>query len=598
MEKYPLERFACLFNATSDRADGNVPFPHLADGEANQCSVFSRTRKKTVSLTSLVRSELDEPSFLALIAEQCGQVRHFRETKGCLPEPLWYANVELAAFCQDGKTLAHEWSSGDERYTYEETQERLDRARNFGPTTCVKFHSLKLDICEKCPHWVAKKFKSPIVLGRITPGPTPNHGTEQSSSPSEAINWEHTQGGALKSKSYRNAHSGLQTLGLSFRHDSFHDRKFIEGDALAEGGGELSDALCRELREILIRRFSVDPGADNVKEAAERLCEANPFDPIRDYLNGLRWDGQRRLERLLLDYFGAPDTELNRALGRIILTAAVRRARKPGCKFDLIVVLEGLEGKNKSSAIEILAGKENFSDQTILGQSDREQQEKLKGVWLYEIADLTGMKRADVEHVKAFASRTHDRARPAYGRFLVNQPRRCVFIATTNETVYLKSQTGNRRFLPVKTGNIDNEALVRDRDQLWAEAACLEAKGHSIELPRELWKAAHEEQEQRRETDPWEDALADVEGEVIEGEERISSAKLLALELGIPRDRQTDVHSKRLGRVMRRLGWQGPKSIWIECRTQRGYRRPTSKAPAGGGEAPRRRRPLTSQARG
>ena len=165
----------------------------------------------------------------------------------------------------------------------------------------------------------------------------------------------------MKAKSYPNTYKGLLILGLSFKYDVFHDRKLVEGDILGATGPELSDAMCRALREALIKRFRVDPGIDNVREAAERLCEANRFDPICDYLDGLQWDRQKRLERLFPTYFGADDTELNRALGKIMLTAAVRRARKPGCKFDLIPMLEGPEGVSKSSAIELLAGKENFS---------------------------------------------------------------------------------------------------------------------------------------------------------------------------------------------------------------------------------------------
>jgi predicted P-loop ATPase len=212
-------------------------------------------------------------------------------------------------------------------------------------------------------------------------------------------------------------------------------------------------------------------------------------------------------------YMSADDTPLNRAIGRLWLIAAVRRARQPGCKFDQIPVLEGPEGKGKSKVIQLLAGADNFSDATIIGLRDKEQQEACRGRWLYEIPDLSGLGKADIEHAKAFASRTHDRARPAYGKATIDQPRRCVFVGTTNDSNYLKSQTGNRRFWPVKTGTVHAEAVERDRDQLWAEAAYYEAQGAPIDLAEELWSAAGAAQEARREVDPWEDMLGDANGD-------------------------------------------------------------------------------------
>ena len=102
----------------------------------------------------------------------------------------------------------------------------------------------------------------------------------------------------------------------------------------------------------------------------------------------------------MIDYMGAEDTALQRTFGRLLLVAAVRRVRQPGCKFDQIGVLEGPEGTGKSKALETIAGRENFSDQTILSQSDKEQQELLRGVWIYEIAELAGMRRSEVEKQK------------------------------------------------------------------------------------------------------------------------------------------------------------------------------------------------------
>jgi putative DNA primase/helicase len=306
---------------------------------------------------------------------------------------------------------------------------------------------------------------------------------------------------------------------------------------------------------------------------------------VVDYLNGLKWDGTPRLDGWLSTYLGAEETPLNRAIGRATLVAAVRRVRRPGCKFDHILTLEGEEDKGKSTAIALLAGTENFSDQTILTQSDKEQQEMLRGVWIYEIADLAGMKRAEVEKVKAFASRTHDRARPAYGRRRVDAPRRCIFIATTNEDEYLKSQTGNRRFWPVLvavTGPIDTAGLQRDRDQLWAEAAHDEATGEAITLPHELWGEATQAQDKRREHDPWDDILAEVTGLVyptadnLAEEERIATTELFKVYLEMSADRVGWYDHQRLKRAMHRLGWEGPDLLRFGSKRRRGYFRKVS----------------------
>jgi predicted P-loop ATPase len=310
---------------------------------------------------------------------------------------------------------------------------------------------------------------------------------------------------------------------------------------------------------------------DNVFQAATRACEKNRFDPVCDYLDSLRWDGKPRIDRWLHVYCNAEDTALNRAYSRIILVAAVHRTRQPGCKFDQILVLEGIEGTNKSSAIALLAGQENFSDQTILGLDDQRQQERTRGVWLYEIADLAGMKKSEVEKVKAFASRTHDRARAAYARTVDERPRRCIFIGTTNDETYLRSQTGNRRFWPIKTGRIDLNALQRDRDQLWAEAAHFEKRGMSLVLPESLWEEASRQQEARREQDPWEEELISVKGEIYPvssdapgtGQEERISTKDLLWHLRKDIANATDYDTKRIGHCMRRLGWTGPKLLRI-----------------------------------
>jgi hypothetical protein len=387
-------------------------------------------------------------------------------------------------------------------------------------------------------------------------------------------------------KTLKNTIVACQKLGITFANDTFHRRKLVGGHVIERYAGEVSDDACRVLRQVIIDRFGFDPGLENVIEAAATLCLQNSFNPVLDYLDGLTWDGVPRLETWMIDYLGAENTPFIRAVSRIVLIAAVRRAWKPGTKFDQIIVLEGPQGTNKSTSLVIMAGEENFSDQTLLGQDDRRAQELLAGVWMYEASDLAGWRKAETEAIKALASRTHDRARPAYGRHIVSQPRTCVIFATTNNDDYLKDATGNRRFWPVRTTTIDLDALRRDRDQLWAEAAHYETQGASIVLPKSLWATAAAQQEARRASDPWEDVLADVKGTLCTNpasgapEHRVLTDELFT-ELGmvVAKDR-TDYGAKRIASCMLRLGWTRAGMIRVGTnRKGRGFVKPV--APAG-----------------
>ena len=397
--------------------------------------------------------------------------------------------------------------------------------------------------------------------------------------PGEEPEWPDLTKDHKPKRTYRNARAAIMASGVVCSYDEFHDRMLVAGHEINQWAGELSDAVNVVLRQLIIDKFEFDPGKDNIADAATELCLEHRFDPIVDYLDGLDWDGKSRLETWVIKYLGAADTPLNRAMGKLALVAGVRRVRNPGCKFDHILTLEGGEGTMKSTSIVTLAGVENFSDQTILSASDKEQQELVRGIWIYEIADLAGMKRAEVEKIKAFTTRTHDRARPAYGRRRVDAPRRCIFIATTNEDEYLQSQTGNRRFWPVRTGVIDIEGMRRDRDQLWAEAAAVEAKGDSLVLPRDLWSEAKTAQDERRQSDPWDDILAEVQGrlypsENVGKEEWIKAQELLSM-LSVTTDRASTEVYKRLKRVMERLGWRDGRHYFGGKHQVRGYRRET-----------------------
>ena len=354
-----------------------------------------------------------------------------------------------------------------------------------------------------------------------------------------------------------NTRKAIQGLSIVCEYDTFHEKMKLGGHAIGQWAGDLSDNAVQMLRGVIRDVYGFDPGKDNAFDAATLECLQNAYDPVLDYLSDLKWDGRRRLESWLHTYMGAEASELHSEMGRLVLIAAVRRARLPGAKFDQIIVLEGPEGRGKSSAIEILAGADNFSDQTILSLDDRGQQEAMQGIWLYEIADLSGMRRAEVEHIKAFASRNRDRARPAYGRTRVDRPRRCIFFATTNDESYLKSQTGNRRFWPVPCGHVDLEALRRDRDQLWAEAAVYEAKGVPIMLGERYWKAARAAQESRIETDEWEMHIAKwLHNKVPRPDMGVTISDILFGVFQMIPEKIGRAEQMRVAAIVRKLGWE------------------------------------------
>lgn len=375
---------------------------------------------------------------------------------------------------------------------------------------------------------------------------------------------------------FENTRIAILQLGITTEHDEFSDRMILGGHHVQQWAGDVSDHACVAIRTLITREFHFDPKKENVQEAVHSLCIENPVDPVSDSLAALKWDGKPRLDSWMVRLLRAEDTAYNRAVGRLLLRGMVERAREPGCKFDYIVVLEGRQGTGKSTALSVLCGDDRwFSDENLLSQNETRRAELLRGVWLFELAELAGMKKADVEDIKAFASRRFDRYRAAYARYVTTQQRRCVLIGTTNSPFVNRDETGARRFLPVETGSIDLAGLRAERDQLMAEAW---AASDPIVLPEELWSVAAGIVEARVERHPWEDKLATlIPQERRGGQDRCSSAWLLSDFLGVPVDRQGRQHDRELRVAMNRLGWDGPKPIRLHSfpSTIKGYTRPT-----------------------
>ena len=262
-------------------------------------------------------------------------------------------------------------------------------------------------------------------------------------------------------------------------------------------------AQLKALIDIHYETFS----SRNHDVAFTKVVEDRHFHPLREKLDALpEWDGIPRLETLYIDYLGAKDSKYIRAATRKPFVAAVARIYTPGIKFDSIAVLVGPQGCGKSTIIARM-GKEYYSDSlNLLDMKDKAGAEKLQGYWILELGELAGMKKADIELVKAFASRTDDIYRPSYGRTVESHPRQCVILGTTNsESGFLRDITGNRRFWPInvtgeskkKPWDITNEEV----EQLWAEAKYLYRHGETLTLNSEENAEAVEEQIGAMETD-------------------------------------------------------------------------------------------------
>lgn len=220
-------------------------------------------------------------------------------------------------------------------------------------------------------------------------------------------------------------------------------------------------------------------------EAIETVAHTRPFHPVREYLARVKWDETPRLDKWLVHVIGeSPETltpakfEYLTQVGRFWLIAMVARVMEPGCKFDYCPVLEGPGGLGKSTLARALGSSDFFSDAHFDLTRGKEGQEQVQGVWLYELAELANLGKAEVNLIKAFISMMVDRYRPSYGRTVESFPRQCVMVGTTNEDTYLRDRTGNRRFWPVPVRfRIRLEWLLRHRDALFAEAYQAYLKG-------------------------------------------------------------------------------------------------------------------------
>jgi len=270
------------------------------------------------------------------------------------------------------------------------------------------------------------------------------------------------------------------------------------------GASQWVDSDDAALRLYLERMYGIS-SKDKIYDAVNVVAQRNRFHPVREYLEGCIWDGVPRVETLLVDYLGAEDSPYTRAVTRKTLAAAVARIFRPGCKFDYMLTIHGEQGIGKSALAAKLGGPW-FSD-TFFTVQGKDAYEQIQGVWIMEVGELAGMRKAEAEAVKLFVSKQADRFRPAYGRRVQDFPRQCIFIGTTNEAQFLRDTTGNRRFWIVSTPNRPTRDMWKELTPemvclIWAEAVEIFRAGEELRLPDELEAEAREVQETYKEENP------------------------------------------------------------------------------------------------
>jgi len=284
------------------------------------------------------------------------------------------------------------------------------------------------------------------------------------------------------------------------------------------------------------------------------------------------WDGVPRLETWLQTYLTVPDSEYARAVGPRWLISAVARIYEPGCRADHVLILEGAQGEQKSTAVRVLAVNPSWSTGRLSQLSNKDAMMEVAGVWLVEIAELDALSKAKTSAIKQFLTNPNDRFRPPYGKYVTRQSRQCVFAGTINPPVggYLTDITGNRRYWPVRClDRIDLDALKRDRDMLWAEAVVQFKAGAPwwLETP-ELEALATAEQEARVIADPWEPMIR----KLLDKRDSISVTEALE-ELGLFGAQQTQIAMNRVAKILARLGLTQHRPRAPDGRRERRYYR-------------------------
>lgn len=338
---------------------------------------------------------------------------------------------------------------------------------------------------------------------------------------------------------------------LSARIEWAADPPTIPGMIHPVPGDAFTDEDFTYIGHYFARKRGVTFGRESIRDAVRAAAKQNSYDSLTDYLDSLTWDGTPRVDTWLARYLGAVDNAYSTFVGRSWMISAVARAYQPGCQVDHMLVLEGHQGEGKSSALAILAGKWFLPELPRINNKDALV--ALLGRWIVNIEELSAVTGLSWESVKSFLTLRTDIFRAPYAALAETRPRRCVFAATTNRDDYATDDTGNRRLWPILCRSIRLDGLELDRDQIWAETVELYRRGVPWHPTDPAMRSALEvEQTMRGTDDPWVWAVLSILSE----DPRPLNTRGLLGSIGVSPDRQTAKEARRLGKILRKIGFR------------------------------------------
>ena len=340
-----------------------------------------------------------------------------------------------------------------------------------------------------------------------------------------------------------------------FSHQIIIKRQMPWGGAI---GSPWNDWHEVELKSWIERSFLWSPNDNIIRGALLAVAHRNPTHPVREYLRNLVWDGACRLNEWATVYLGTTKNAYTRMVGRKWLIQAIARIFRPGCKAELVITLEGKQGIRKSSAIRALMPNPEWFEDGLPDITNKDALMAMNGKWFIEFQEFHGLSKAGEKAAKSFISIREDTYRVPYGHHVQTVKRQCVFVGSTNEKAYLQDPSGNRRHLPLECTSIDIPGLVRDRDQLWAEAFHEYKEGEPWHLNEEESELAKESQDTRRIEDPWEATIE----EFLKHKSDVTISEVMISCLKLPHQNCKSSESYRVSNILSNVfGWSKTKVV-------------------------------------